>query len=95
MKIESNANEIKIYGNIKSLSDYEKISSELSAITQSHKSIMIHLLDSISITSSVLGYLNKLALKDGINIRIYVSNDELYNLFEDLNFKTIFNVQKV
>lgn len=85
MELEVSSNNLIITGNIKSISDFQNIKQSIDAMTAQHKNINITILDSLSITSSVIGYLNKLVLKDGIDIHISVGNEELLNLLDDLN----------
>jgi hypothetical protein len=67
----------------------------LDTLSKTHKTIIINMLDSISITSSVIGYLNKLILKDKINLSINVGSSILKELFDDLNLTSLFHVKKV
>ena len=93
MKIEVNGNIVTIHGNIKSIKDHEDIKSVLDGLKNSYKTITLNVVDSISMTSSVIGYLMKLA-NDGITININV-NDDLFKLLSDLNLTSLFNVRKV
>ena len=95
MNISVSTNSIKIDRNIKSVSDFQKIKSNLDSLTIQHKSIIINITDSMSITSSVIGYFNKLILKDKIKIQIEVGNDQLFELLNELNLVSVFNAKKV
>jgi hypothetical protein len=77
------------------MQDYQQIKESLDTLSKTQKSIIINMLDSISITSSVIGYLNKLVLKDKINLSINVSSSTLKELFDDLNLTSLFHVRKV
>ena len=90
MEISVSANSVVITGNIKTVNDYRQIKESLDNLTQNHKHIIITIQDSISITSSVIGYLNKLVLKDNIDIEIKVGDAQLMELFEDLNLVSLF-----
>lgn len=94
MEIESSLNIITITGNIKSINDFTKIKSLLDDITYKHKSITINIVDSLSITSSVIGYFNKIILKDKINTQMYIGNPQLINLLDDLNLTSTFRATK-
>jgi len=86
MEIEASSNNIVINGNIKSVSDFQHIKQIIdSVIANNYKEININIIDSLSITSSIIGYLNKLVLKDNINIYMNVGNDQLLHLLDDLN----------
>ena len=94
MKIEVSGTNINISGNIKSVSDFQNIKENLDKIIDSNKNITINITDSLSITSSVIGYLNKLVLHDGIHINMNISNEQLLVLLNDLNLSSTFNVRK-
>ncbi|MDK9694274.1 MAG: hypothetical protein OEL19_08530 [Sulfurimonas sp.] len=94
MEISSSSNVITISGNIKSVGDYQAIKSTVDALSTTYKSIAINIVDSLSITSSVIGYLNKLVLKDNIDIRLYVGNEQLLQLLDDLSLISTFKAQR-
>jgi len=94
MEISTSGNTVTIAGNIKSVSDYQTIKTSLDALIR-NSSIVINITDSISITSSVIGYFNKLVLKDKINIEMNIGNEQLMELLQDLNLASIFNARKV
>jgi len=94
MEISTSGNSVTITGNIKSVSDYQTIKSTLDALSM-NSSIIINIKDSISITSSVIGYFNKLVLKDKKNIEMRIGNEQLMELLQDLNLASIFNARKV
>ncbi len=95
MDLSTSSNTITIEGNIKSISDFQKIKQSTEAIVKTHKSITIKIIDSLSITSSVIGYFNKLVLKDEIKIKMDIGNAQLMNLIKDLNLVSTFNASKV
>jgi hypothetical protein len=95
MKISVSSNVVTIDGNIKSVMDYQNIKSTIDALIASEKSITLNILNSLSMTSSVIGYLNKLVLKDKIDITTNIGNAQLMDLFDDLNLIDIFKARKV
>ncbi len=95
MDIEVSSEHITITGNIKSVSDFQQIKSTVDTVVSQHKNIFIHIVDSLSMTSSVIGYFNKLVLKDGINLQIKVGNQQLLDLLNDLHLTSTFKVHKV
>lgn len=95
MEITSSANTIDITGNIKSINNFSEIKNLVDGVVTQHKSITINIIDSLSITSSVIGYFNKLILKDNINIEMRVGNDQLMHLLSDLNLASTFKARKV
>lgn len=95
MDISTSKGTITIQGNIKSVADYQAIKSSLDSLAQEHVDIIINIPDSISITSSIIGYFNKLILKDKRNISMTIGSEQLMELLEDLNLKTLFKAKKV
>ncbi len=93
MEISSSANNITIIGNIKTVSDYQSIKTTVDSVSSQNKSIIINVKDSISITSSVIGYFNKLVLKDKIDLSMKVGNPQLLSLLDDLNLKSVFKAR--
>ena len=94
MNIEAQESVATITGNIKSVSDFQSIKSTLDGVVAQHKRITINIPESLSITSSVIGYLNKLVLKDKVVISMSVGNQQLLDLLEDLNLASVFNAKK-
>lgn len=94
MEIETSLNTIKIIGNIKSISDFQNIKESVDDLILQHKHININIVDSLSITSSVIGYLNKLVLKDNIDIQMHVGNEQLLHLLDDLNLISTFKAKR-
>jgi len=95
MQIHIQDNRLVITGNVKSIQDSEEIKRALQDIAKDHISIELILLDSISLTSSVIGFLVKLAQKDRKNILLKVADNQLYDLLQDLNLYTIFPIEKI
>lgn len=94
MDISASGSKVTIIGNIKSVNDFQSIKSTLDGVVVNNTSVDLIIEDSISITSSVIGYLNKLILKDGIKITMSIGNDDLISLLDDLNLSNVFNVRK-
>lgn len=92
MEIKVSSNTMSITGNIKSISDFQEMKNSLEQMKSSSTNIRIEIVDSISVTSSVIGYLNKLVLKDKIKLSVKVGNKQLMELFEDLNLVQTLNV---
>jgi hypothetical protein len=95
MELSSASNTLAIRGNIKTIQDFQDIKFKLEMMKIEFLDITIKIEDSISITSSVIGYLNKLVLKDGIKLTMQVANKQLLELFRDLNLTQTFNVKEV
>lgn len=95
MQLTSSSNTITITGNIKSISDHQDIKNAVNALVGSFKEINIKIEDSLSITSSIIGYFNKLVLKDGVKVNMQVGNPQLLELLEDLSLTSTFNVRQI
>ncbi len=95
MKISSTSNVVNIVGNIKNISDLSSIREVLEDIKVVSNNITINIKDSISITSSVVGYLNKLVLKDNIKLDMNIGSKQLMNLLDDLNLTKTFNARYI
>jgi len=94
MNIKASSNNVTIDGNIKTVSDFQQIKQVLDGVATTNSSIILNIVDSLSMTSSVIGYLNKLILKDNIKIQMKVGNQQLLELLSDLNLTTTFNAKK-
>ncbi len=94
MKITNIDSVVTVAGNVKSIGDLQAIKQCLDSVTQSYDSITIKMLDSISMTSSVIGYLTKLVYKDNIHIKMIAGDHRLYELLDELSLISQFNVQK-
>ncbi len=94
MDVSVSGNSVTVKGNIKSVSDYQILKEKFEDLRQTHGTIFLNIEDSISITSSVIGYMTKLVQKEGIDLSIKVGNSSLYELFDDLNLVRLFKVKK-
>jgi hypothetical protein len=95
MEIVNSGNIVDINGNIKSISDFQTIKNTIDAIVVTHSDITVNIVDSLSITSSVVGYFNKLVLKDKIKVKMNIGNAQLMDLLRDLNLASVFNATKM
>lgn len=95
MEIRRNGSEIVISGNIKNTADYQSIKDNVSAcIQEGSRSIIVKTPESFSMTSSVIGFFIKVIFQDKVPIHVYIKDDRLYSLLEDLNLIETFKVQK-
>ena len=94
MEIKSLSKEIIITGNIKTMKDFQEIKACIDAEIRKRKDLTIKIVDSLSITSSVIGYFSKIINKDGINLNLSVGDDQLLNLIDDLNLTSMFKAKK-
>jgi hypothetical protein len=94
MELEVSSNTLIIKGNIKSINDFQNIKQKVDAMIVNNKLININILDSLSITSSVIGYFNKLVLKDNIDIHMNIKNEQLLHLLDDLSLISTFKAKR-
>ena len=94
MVLTQQGNTLNIEGNIKSIEDFEQIKMALDGMVNVYDSIVINVKDSISITSSVIGYLMKL-VNEGKRIYLNVGTDDLYSLLNELNLINTFFVKRI
>jgi len=95
MELTQTSNTLTITGNIKTVSDFQNIKNALDHMISTQNSVTLHIVDSISITSSIIGYFNKLVLKDGVDMQINIGTEQLLELFDDLNLTATFKAKKV
>jgi len=96
MEISANGTSVTIEGNIKTIGDYNSIRSTIQGIVDGgNTNISLSILNSISLTSSIIGYLLKLVKKDGVRISTKIGDNRLHELLSELNLIEAFNVQKV
>ena len=97
MQIKVNGgSEITIMGNIKSIEDSLEIKNAIIALQKrGAKSILLRILDSFSMTSTVIGHLMKLVNLDKVAVSMVVGDDRLYQLLEELSLIHPFNVRLV
>jgi len=94
LKIERVGNKLIIEGNVKSISHYNDIKGHVDQIIQTQKNVIIELVDSMSLTSSVIGYFTKIVNVDDVTLRLYVKDERLFSLLDDLGLVQVLNVQR-
>lgn len=95
MEITTASNVITITGNVKSVSDFQKLKGGVDGVVSQNRNIVVNIKDSLSITSSVIGYFNKLVLKDKIDIQMNIGNAQLLELLDELGLVSVFKARKV
>jgi len=95
MELKVDGSILTIIDNIKSVEHFQEIKLALDKMKLSSSSISIKIPNSLSITSSVIGYLMKLIHKDGIRLSLSVGDERLVKLLTDLGLSSEFNVRKV
>jgi hypothetical protein len=95
MQIEQkNKNELSITGNIKSIEDGLEIKAAVGDLqSKGATSIVLKIVDSFSMTSTVIGHLMKLVNIDKVMISLVVGDERLYSLLEELSLIKQFNVR--
>ena len=94
MEISTSSNIVTITGNIKSVNDFQKIKTSLDSLLREQTSVTINVVDSFSITSSIIGYFNKLILKDKVDLHMKIGDSKLFEPLNDLNLTTVFKASK-
>jgi len=95
MKIKTAQSRIIITQNIKSIADFQAIKLAVDSAIEDSSYLTIEILDSISITSSVIGYFNMLVHTKNIDLHLHVKNLKLIALLEDLSLVKAFNAKQV
>lgn len=87
MRIErSGSQEVTIYENIKALDDYLQIQAVLTQMVEGGiRQVVLKIPESISMPSSVIGFLLKLKNLDGIGLTLVVGDPRLHELLDELN----------
>lgn len=93
MDLHVSSNIVTITGNIKSIGDFQTIKQAIDDVVTTHNTLHLNITDSLSITSSVIGYLNKLVLKDNIDLHMSLGNEQLLDLLDDLNLSAMFKAK--
>ena len=94
LKIERVGNKLRVEGNVKSISHYTDIKGNIDQIIQTQKDVTVELVDSMSLTSSVIGYFTKIVNVDNVMLRLYVKDERLFSLLDDLGLVQVLNVQR-
>lgn len=95
MDIETRGNEIVISGNIKTVEDGIAIKNVLrDSVNDGQRSFNLKIIDSFSMTSSVIGCLMNLVQNDKVVISVAVYNNNLYTLLDELGLLKILNVRQ-
>jgi hypothetical protein len=94
MKLTVEGSTIVIEKNIKSLQNFQEIKKAVESVSETSDKIHFELKDTISMISSVIGYLTKVIQKDGLNISMTVYDERLYHLLDELNLVQLFQVSK-
>jgi len=95
MEISSKGSVVTIKDNIKSISDFQSIKKCLDELIANDNRVTIDIIDSMSMTSSVIGYLTKIIFKDKVQLSLRIGDQRLYDLLDELNLISQFKAKKV
>ena len=95
MHIEANgSNEVVITGNVKSVEDSIRIKDTVGGlIAKGSHNVQLRMVDSLSLTSTAIGFLMKIVHQDKVQLSITVGDRRLYTLLEELGLVQKFNVR--
>jgi hypothetical protein len=95
MQIECpNKNTIRLRGEVRTIENYTEIKTAVTSfIASGEKDLIIEITDSMTITSSIIGFFTKIIHRDGINLSLLIHDQRLFSLLEDLNLIKLFNVR--
>jgi len=88
-------NEITVSGNIKSTDDYlaiRKLVTEL--VGGGATSLTLHMLGSLSMPSSVIGFFVKLINRDKVRVTMVIQDKHLLELLQELNLLELFQARR-
>jgi len=93
MDIKQSGSIIEVDGVIKTINDSQMLVSAIKDAAR-NGNVVIKVNDSFSLPSTVIGELLK--IKDnGVNVTLEVKDEILYELLDDLNLVSAFNVRKL
>lgn len=95
MNVTRKGSDIIIDGNIKTTSDFQAIKALVDTLMARNMPLHIVVSDSISMTSSVIGYFTKLVLKDNVQLSLSIGNAELRALLEELGVHELLHVRSL
>lgn len=87
---------VEIHGNIKSLDHYNEIKMTIQQLVgNGTRNLTINVRDSLSMVSSVIGFLIKVINVDGVTLNVNVWDERLYALLDQLSLVELFHVRQV
>jgi hypothetical protein len=93
MDVKTSGNLVEVDGVIKTINDSQVLVNAIKDVSKGG-SVLVRINDSFSLPSTVIGELLK--LKDGgVNVALEVKDEILYELLDDLNLVSAFNVRKI
>jgi len=93
MDIRQSGSIVEVDGVIKTINDSQMLVNAIKDASR-NGSVIVKINDSFSLPSTVIGELLK--IKDnGVNVSLEVKDEILYELLDDLNLVSAFNVRKI
>jgi len=93
MEVKNSGSLVEVDGVIKTINDSQVLVNAIKDAAR-NGSVTVRINDSFSLPSTVIGELLK--IKDnGANVTLEVKDDILYELLDDLNLVSTFNVRKI
>ncbi len=89
---EGNQVTVRIEGIVKSIVDSQNIQDALNALSPENQ-ITVDIIDSFSLTSTIIGFLLKKVNQDNFNIQLRIRNKRLWALLEHLSLTTSLNAR--
>ncbi|MGE4318114.1 MAG: hypothetical protein AB7E96_04320 [Deferribacterales bacterium] len=87
---------VEIHGNIKSLDNYNEIKQTIQQLVSGGaRNLTLNVRDSLSMVSSVIGFLIKIINVDGVALNVNVWDERLYALLDQLSLVELFHVRHV
>jgi hypothetical protein len=93
MEIIKTNNVVEVEGIIKTMNDANKLNDTLNNFKEGQM-VIIRIKDSFAMPSAVIGNLLK-KVEEGVNIKLEVKSDILYEVLNDLNLVNKLNVKKI
>lgn len=95
MRIDTRESDLTILGNIGAMESSMEIkdAAEDLLFRTKAEALNINIADSCTISSTLIGFLLKIALVDRIRVSVNVGNESLFRLMEDLELTNVLNVK--
>lgn len=97
MELTVSGAELTITGDVKSFDDYLNIKETVKSLVfdKGLNALTIKVVNSMVITSSVIGFFIRLILKDKVKVSMYIQEEKLCELLNALNLGEIFSIRKI
>lgn len=86
---------LNVYGSILNLRDSDDLRNGIREILDDKDGISIDILESDTITSSIIGFLLKVCKKEKKDLKLSVKSVHLYDMLKSMELLEVFNVNKI